>query len=279
MFPTFQRAAALSIAAAVVAVATTSTHAVYLFNANGFESSTDYTVDASLEGQDLAHAPWYITSNSNPAEASVRSNVGVSGSKGVEVRAQANTTDTGWYVSKSVTPTTPFDRVNVDFSMAYVPTGVAGLSFGPFFGVELYDASLAGPAKQIGAFGVDSSTGDLLVMIDQGNGPELAELLTPVTVTGGANAFNRYGIQIDYTNQTYSISLNGTVLETNDFVDHEATNFTDAPIASRFISYNGQQQYSAGVAYFDDYSISIVPEPGTAALLGTVLLAARARRR
>lgn len=269
---TAPRAAAIAVATLVASQA----FALPIYDSNGF-SSPRFTSNASLEGQDLpGGGPWMITANSNPAAATVRPTVGVGGGQGVEVTTAPGKTDTEWYVSKPILPVSPLDTVQVGWSESYVPTTTAGLTYGPFFGVEFFDASLGTP-KQIGGFGVDSTTGDLLVLINDSNGVNYAPLMTPNIIAG--NSFNDYGVSIDYTNKTYSVSLNGTVLETDPFVDPTATAFTDAPIATRFVSYANEQTLNGGTAYFDNYSISVVPEPTMISAIAVFSLGLARRRR
>lgn len=267
-----------AVALVAISLSTASAFAIPVYDTAGF-AGPRFTPNASLEGQDLlTGGPWVITSNANPAQANVRPTVGVGGGQGVEVVTSANKTDTQWYVSKPIAPVSPFNTVQVGWSMSYLPTSVAGLDFGPFFGVEIFDASMGTP-KQIGSFGVDASTGELLVGILDGGVPTLATLLDGTTVAAGATAFNDYQISVDYDAQTYSISLNGSVLETNPFLDPTATAFTDAPISTRFVSFNGDQSLNAGTAYFDNYSINVVPEPTMIAGLALFSLGMVRRRK
>ena len=247
---------------------------VSLYDSGGFESR--FTPGAVLEGQDVTMGPWLKTSNPNPASAQVQAGVGVGGSQGVTMTVAGGTTGTQWLVDKTNLPVAPLNKIQVSWDMSVVDTNVSGLAFGPFFGVEIYDAS--GPTiRQVGGFGVDASTGELLKLVNS-NGTAFYDIL-PSGASVALGQFNSFSITADYATKTYAMAVNGVNVDTQAFFDTGVTAFTDAPLSTQFVSNPGEQSLSAGVAYSDNYGIAMVPEPAMLSLAGLAAIGLLKRRR
>ena len=88
------------------------------------------------------------------------------------------------------------------------------------------------------------------------------------------------GINVDFSTKRYTVLLNGTPLDSRDFVNSAATTFTDAPITTRFLSNLGEQPLNAGVADFDNYVTATgVPEPTIVGGFVAIFLGITSRRR
>ncbi|HEY1921625.1 MAG TPA: dockerin type I repeat-containing protein, partial [Tepidisphaeraceae bacterium] len=123
-------------------------------------------------------------------------------------------------------------------------------NFGPFFGIEANDANVAG--KQIAAFGVDSTTGQILVYDQNAGGLNT----TPNDPTVAFGQLNNFLLTLNYTTFTYAVTLNGKTLETNlPFFAGNDTQFTDADIAALQDAPTNNANQSAS-AIFDNYLIT-----------------------
>jgi hypothetical protein len=145
------------------------------------------------------------------------------------------------------------------------------VTFGPFFGVEGYDAFT--DIKLIGSLGVDSTTGDVLIQ-QTGTG---AFVETTADVAFGQ--WNRFVLEMDYGTDTYTAYVNGVAVGSQPFVDDGVVAFTDAPLAALAAGGSPADLAAAGTAFYDNYTIEIVPEPSTVAIIGLASLAVLRRRR
>jgi hypothetical protein len=147
--------------------------------------------------------------------------------------------------------------------------------FGPFFGVEANDGHNPGPPIQIGALGVDATTGEVLVYDKTFGGL----FITPNDDTVTFDQYNNFDLALDYNTSTYSVSLNGALLESGlPFFTAGATELTDADISALQAS-DSATSNATGVAYFDNYSVSSVPEPASLGLVAMAALSLTRRRR
>jgi hypothetical protein len=220
-----------------------------VYDSGGFESPRFTT--GPLEGQDVL-GPW-LSDSDLTGVAQVRSEVVSTGEQAVRLsRGGATTGDVRYGVVKPVTPAGVLQLVRVSWDMN-VPQNTQGLDFGPFFGVEGYDASVNPLLPQLaGSLGVDATTGD--VLFQDGTTGALTE--------SGANVqfgvWNHYTLELNYQSKTYTVYVNGDDKATTGFVDDAAVAFTDAPIAALAAS-AGSFSTAAGSAYFDNYVIDIEP--------------------
>jgi hypothetical protein len=265
-------AQAAVLAGLTVALGTPSAQAqVSLYNSDGFQ--TRFVPGLTLEGQDALMGPWQQTASTSTAV--VQSGVGVGGGIGVTMTSVPSTPSTQWFVSKPAAMTAPLDKVEVKWDMR-VTANTNALTYGPFFGVEIYDASV-NPSlpKQVGGFGVDASTGELLKLINVG-GTGYYDTL-PYSVSLGF--YYSFSVVADYATDTYSMYINGSFVGSEAFVDPSATAFTDASLSTQFVSFPGEIGLNSGTAYFDNYSISLVPEPAMLSLAGLAVVGLLKRRR
>ena len=223
-----------------------------VYDSGGFESPRFTT--GPLEGQDVL-GPW-LQDGTTTGVAQVRSEVVSTGEQAVRMVRQASTTgDTRYGVVKPVTPAGVLQIIRVSWDMN-VPQNTQGIDFGPFFGVEAYDASVNPLAPLLaGSLGVDATTGDVLYQ-DGTTG-----FLTESGFNVQFGAWNHFTLELNYEAKTYTIYVNGDDKATTTFVDN-AIAFTDAPLAALAATADTRPT-ATGTAYFDNYVIDIealVPE-------------------
>lgn len=262
------RRAGLLSAVALAAVAQPLSAAV-IYDSGGFEEPR-FAAGAPLEGQDPAQGPW-VRSGGTASSATVQSTVVQSGSQAVQVNRQGD--DTFWGVIEPEPAVA--GQIAVEWDLNVVQATHAG-DFGPFFGVQAYDALDNAPLL-IGAAGIDAKTGEFLYQ-EAGTGNLVAG---PVLTF---NTWHRFSMVLDYDTDTYSVLVNGSPLLTGEgFVDDpalgEIDDFTDAPLVALAAGNSPQEQAAAGTAFYDNYRV--VPEPAALSLIGMgalALLGRRARR-
>ena len=223
-----------------------------VYDSGGFESPRFTT--GPLEGQDVL-GPW-LEDGTTAGVAQVRSEVVSTGEQAVRmVRPAAINGDTRYGVVKPVTPAGVLQIIRVSWDMN-VPQNTQGIDFGPFFGVEAYDASLNPLVPLLaGSLGVDATTGDVLYQ-DGTTG-----FLTESGFNVQFDVWNHYTLELNYGTKTYTIFVNGDDKASTSFVD-DAVAFTDAPLAALAATADTRAT-ATGTAYFDNYVIDIeaaVPE-------------------
>ena len=262
---------AVLLAALLPAIAT----AAALYDSSGFEQPR-FLPTANLAGQDSPPAgqgPW--TKDSGTSSAVVQNAVVAGGLQAVRItRAASSTGDTRWAVQEPFTPTGLENRVQIDFDLRVEQATFTPPDFGPVFGIEAYDASDPANPLLIGSVTLDARTGDVLYQQAE------TGFLTDTGTVLARGVFHHLTLIANFANKTYSIFANGTLLRTEGFVDAAADSFTDAPL-STFAATPGSISTATGTAYFDNYVIMTIPEPGTASLLLPValLLGSRLTRR
>jgi hypothetical protein len=180
----------------------------------GFES---YELDP-LEGQ----FGWLRSDLGNHSStAVVQNSIAKTGSQAVLVTRGANS-DVRWAIPKSGFPTQRYIIVDWDMRVAATPS-TSG--FGPFFGVDTYDADVA--PFVLGTLGVDARTGEVLYQIQD------TGLLTATGTSVAFDQWNHYRIVLDFATDTFTGLVNGAVVATTGFVDRVQglDDFTDADIA------------------------------------------------
>jgi hypothetical protein len=248
-------------AAGISCTANAATLTVY--DSAGFETPR-FVASQNLRGQDappVGQGPWL--KDSGVSTAVVQTAIVSSGLQAVRVSRVANANgDTRWAVLKDVAPSAEQSLVAIDFDLRVEQT--SGLSFGPLFGIECYDSSGAIP-KLIGSLTVDATTGDVLYQ-DSGSGV-LDETGTVVPF----GTFHHFALVANFTAKTYSLFLEGVLIQSEPFVDSTAQRFTDAPIAT-FAATPDTVLTASGSAYIDNYVITAIPEPSviSLALVGVI---------
>jgi len=186
----------------------------------------------------------------------------------------------------AVTPATTGtvnNQVTVRWDM-YVPTQTTNTNYGPFFGIEAYDASSSPVPRVIGGFGVDGTTGEVLFE-DPSASPRGALNTLANDMAVSFNAWHSYEMVLDFATRKVLGYIDGTLVNTaNGFVDDPGvpiSQFSDADLVALAAQLEPPTQI--GSAYFDNYSVSInaVPEPAALSLIGLTggLLLARRRSR
>ena len=195
----------------------------------------------------LAGQHGWLTAGTGGSTAVVQDSVFLSSGKAVTVTKQLGTNnDRRWAKPVSGLPTQRF--VTIDWDMLVSQT-TNPVGFGPFFGVDTYDADTT--PYVLGSLGVDATTGDVLYQFQDSG----------VLVKTGSvvvfNAWNHFRIVLDFQTDTYMGYLNGALIAATGFVDRGfgLNNFTDADIATFAASDDYDSQTKSGAAVFDNFVI------------------------
>jgi PEP-CTERM motif len=266
---TFRKQPAIAIFAVAFAflVCARPASAAVVYDSAGFESPR--FIPGDLAGQDT-QGPWL--KDSGTGTGIVQSAVTRGGAQAVRIdRSAALTGDTRFGVQKPLTPVPGLQLLRVSWDMNVTQNQNPQVDFGPFFGVEGYDA-FGGVPKLIGSLGVDAQTGDVLIQqTDTG-----FFIDTGIVVPRGQ--WQHFALEMNYATGMYQAFVNGVAAgDPEPFVDPGIVGFTDAPMATLAASELGLT--APGTAYFDNYSIEIVPEPTTVAIMGLASLGLLRRRR
>jgi len=206
----------------------------------GFEQPTFTT--GNLQGQ----GGW-VTAGAGTSTAVVENTIVNTGSQAVQVtKAAAANSDRRWAVPVSGFPVQRFIIVDWDMrvTQASIQTG-----FGPFFGVDTYDADTS--PYVLGSLGVDATTGD--VLFQQQNTGELTES----GVLASFNQWNHFRLILDFGTDTYRGYFNGAQVANTGFVDggFGLDNFTDADIATFAAAADPVSQTVSASAVYDNFTI------------------------
>jgi hypothetical protein len=281
----------LVAAAASSLLAMSSARAGVLYSSGGFESPTfstsfvnpfDPTVAGNLRGQDAVNNVWR-EATANPTDGQgaltgtgvVETKASGAGADLQDAKLTRTQYDNRWSPTFVYTQNGTNPVVNIDWSMKVTQTLTNLSKFGPFFGIEAYDAS-GGPPLRIGGLGVDATTGELLFEDPVAGGLNI----TPLDATVAFDQYNDFNISLNYSTHQYSIALNGAVLVGGiNFYTAGVTGLTDADISALQAAPSGQDN-PTGVAYFDNYRVTSapLPEPASLGLLSFAALAMKRRR-
>ncbi len=121
----------------------------------------------------------------------------------------------------------------------------ASSAFGPYFGVQVFDDS-SGPINQIGGFGLDATTGELISQDGTG------QLIFGETVE--LDTWHRFRIELDFGSQSYRGFIGEEVVVQEAF-QSPASRFSDADIIARSSDPGSASRNLAGVAYFDNFIV------------------------
>lgn len=241
-----------------------------------------------IEGQTPStfNGTWLRTKGIGLSTANVQNSVVKTGSQALKVDRAANSDDR-WAVPVDGYPGLNQRYICIDWDMRVQQTVGPTGTFGPFFGVEAYDDN-ASTLGLLGSLGVDASTGDVLYQIQDSG------FLTETGTTVAFGAWNNFHIQLDYLTHTYKFGMNGVVLGSTGFVDHNnipggLDEFTDADIAALAAAGDAASLALGGTAYFDNFKViesatpcfPEIPEPtaGLLAMLGATALGVVRRRK
>jgi hypothetical protein len=223
----------------------------------GFESPY---VAGALQGQP-AGSPSWVTFGTGGSTATVESSIVDSGSQAVQVvKAGAANTDRRWTVPVTGYPTQRYVLIDWDMRVSQ-PSNLT--AFGPYFGMEAYDATVS--PYVLGSLGVDATTSEVLYQA-QGSGA-----LTPTGALVNFNQWYHYRLVVDFSTDTYQGYLNGALVANTGFVDggFGLNHFTDADIAALAAAGDSVSQNLSATAWFDNYTVRD-GLPGDYDLNGTV---------
>jgi hypothetical protein len=280
-----------AVAVALLALSAKAAQGQVLYDSGGFENTTRFSqtftngieqTTGTLRDQDAAVKQWLYSVNPPSSANTLTSTsafaqvVATSAGDPVSVGSQdikvsRISADTRWAPVFSPTVNATGSIVKISWSMD-LATESDQSNFGPFFGIEAY----SGTSNRIGGAGIDASTGELLFY---DNGPSHLGL-TPVTNTIPGTGWHTYELDFNYATQLYSVSLDGVVKVTNSPFENDSslpaqTQFQDAPITTLVDQPGGN---TAGTAFFDNYVVSLVPEPGAIGLFVIGVLTLKRRR-
>jgi hypothetical protein len=229
--------------ALLAATAPVAPAAGVIVDTNGFDSP--YVVGDLVGQQD-----WVTAALGGTSSATVQDSVGDGGGRGLTVTRQgAPNTDRRWFVPTTDYPTQRFVTVDWDMRVEGPSGNLLNGEFGPFFGVDTYDADTA--VFVLGTLGVDATTGDVLYQ---------AQTSGALTETGSVADFgewNHFRIVLDFATDTYRGFFNGVQVVATGFVDggFGLDNFTDADIATFAAAPDAASMALPGTAYFDNFLI------------------------
>jgi hypothetical protein len=257
--------------ATATALVSAPSHASVVLDTHGFEQpyfSTTFnpgtigSYNGQLEGQPISppNETWERSMDPGGSQAFVQNTVFApgGGTQAVQLNRAVNS-NIRWGVPLSGLPAPGADKIVVAWDMRVEgPAGTNGpidpQQFGPFFGVETY-AAPGGGLTVLGTWGVDATTGEVLYQAT-GSGAFVAP--GPTVAFG---VWNTFQLLLDYSTKTYSGFLNGALVVSGiGFVDGAFTTFSDADISGIDAGSN-----LAGTAYFDNFTVSAVPELPAAA--------------
>jgi len=229
------------------------------YDSGGFEAPR-FVAGSPLEGQD-PQGPWLKSGTG--ATATVQTATVFTGSQAVRVDRTSG--DTRWSVLRAAPVA---NQAIIDWDMNVTQSTHAG-DFGPFFGVEAYDA-LDNPPLLAGSAGVDAKTGDVLYQA------ATTGIFTETGTKATFGQWNHFRLLLDYSTDRYSVFFNGTAVASNiGFVDPGVDDFTDAPISA--LAAAVEPPIETGTAYFDNYTL--IPEPASLGLMGAVAVVGLLGRR
>jgi len=263
--------------------------ATILYDAGGFENTSRFSpIDSTLTGQDSG--AW--SEAADPSTTATISDDVTIGSQSVEV-FRADNEIGEWFPTVTGAPSTTQKTVVTEWSQ-YVEASSSTDAFGPFFGIEVNNATSSG-VNLLGALYVDAFDGSLwsLTSFNGTTTPTSGTFDNPgdfVTL----DAWNDFKIELDFDDPDGQITIFAksstastfTQVYTDDFaaknfIGADLTGFTDAAIKTLFANEDTASKAQEGTAYFDDYVVYMIPEPTSLAALGLaglVMLGRRGRR-
>jgi len=248
-----------------------------LYNSNGFEASGGYVANLPLTGQPATgpvanqwlQASQTLNNPGYPAAEVVNYPVPNQTQQLVGVADNnIGVNDYGyWYPGTNLaTPFTPssINGTNV-INVAWTEAWLAGATGDPFFGIAVQNGS-----NIVALGGVDATTG---LLVDEGP-PNNTNELGSSFFQGTAGTYYNFNLLLNYTSQTYGLYVNGTLIDTQPFVN-AASQFTDADITTYVLQTTSGAN---GDGYFDNYLVTAVPEPGILAVGGLALFLLSVRK-
>jgi hypothetical protein len=203
--------------------------------------------DSAYSNGALQFQNGWLTAGGGLSTATVQSSTFLSPFRAVTVnRAASVNGDQRWAKPVSGFPTQRYVTIDWDMRVSQ-PSILAG--FGPFFGVDTYDADVA--PYVLGSLGVDATTGDVLYQIqDDGYLVATGSLVS-------FNTWNHFRIVLDFATDSYRGYLNGSLVASTGFVDRAngLNNFTDADIATFAAAVDPVSQTLSASAVFDNFLI------------------------
>ncbi len=216
-----------------------------IYDSLGFESPR-FSL-GTLVGQDGANGPWL---QAGTGAATVQNTNVAAGAQAVRINRTGADVRFAVVKTKLNVGSSPTPIIAVEWSMKYQPASLPGGSFGPFFGMEVYDDT-AGSKLLAASAGVDATTAELLY---QSPGTGFINAVPGITVS--PNTWHTYRLELDYSSQTYRLIYDGTEVLNSGFVDPGIADFTDADLMAVSAAGDPGSVNANGTAFFDNYRIT-----------------------
>ncbi len=280
-------ALALSVLAGTGLLGGSAARAVNVYDSQGFESSAGFQDGFTLEGQTggTPRLTFQSRVGTTPQQVAVRNLFGVSGSFGVDVEYGTAIVDGGepvytnnftTVVAPVDTSVNPFVIVSSDLFVrqATANTTTPGTN-APIFGLNASanGGSTSTNPDTVGAAYLDSGTGELSYQTSVGGTPQLL----PSNMFYALDVYHNLTLQLNYTTGNYDILVDGKfVLPAPVPFATPSTTYSNTDLVGA--NNVPGQTFSAG-GYFDNYSITAIPEPASLGLIALAGLACTRRRR
>jgi hypothetical protein len=238
---------------------------VSLFNSQGFENPP-YTAGSALAGQNQWIQTASQTSANPPYPYAGVTTYGTPGIYGAQLVGVADTNiganDYGaWGPSTYISPNAAFTPGSSgptdNILVSWVETYAASATGNPFYGIEAFNGN-----TEVALAGIDATTGLMVVQ-----NPTETDELGSNKIQFTAGTYYSFLMDLNYATQTYSDSVNGSLIDSESFVA-AATQFTDADI----LTYVLGSGTANGTGYFDNYSVVAVPEPASTSVMALALV-------
>ena len=219
---------------------------VVLYDSQGFEPPLFSAGDLTGQDPTAEAGPW--VHDGPGGSATVQTTVAFTGSQAVQIDRAAEA-ENRWAVI-TLAPTNSNGTVLVEWDMRVDAQTAVTNSFGPLMGIEAYNTN--GTFALLGALYVDATTSDLITL-------DLDSLTTETGHQTTLGAWRHYAMQLDFTNNTYTVRQDNLDVDSRPFVDlgiAKTTSFTDASIAA----IQGAAGFTAAsleaTAYIDNYMVT-----------------------
>lgn len=229
----------------------------FLYNSNGFEAP-GFTVGALVGQQGFV--------NDVPAAVTAGTIQNTLANGGTQAVRLAGGIGTNWfYPSLNYTPAAgEIISVRVDIARTLSATS----SFG--YLLDIFGTN----GSRVARAGLAANGGTIRAIVTTLNNAGTATNFLASDTVYGQNQWVSFDVRLNFATRTFNLIVDGSTVATNlPMVNGTATGLGDADLQVSTVA--GASDFG----YFDNYSVSVIPTPGSAALLGLGGLAALRRRR
>lgn len=224
---------------------TTASAAGVALDSLGFEAPT--FTPGNLHGQPASSPFKWLASGDGATSATVQSSIKHSGNQAVLVTRTADSDKRFGVPGLAGLPSQRYIIIDWDMNVSQATTGGG---FGPYFGVDSYDDD--GTFAQLGTFGVDASTAELLYQ--QGGSGAIIPVAGP---TVPFDTWHHYRVVLDFATDTYQGYYDGVQKFSTAFIDVglNPDDFSDADIMAIAAAPDSTSQDLSASAVFDNFII------------------------